>query len=212
MNSFGIKDSIDDAYQMMFEQYSGRDLIIIDIQRAYADSCEYLVDDMIEYLDENDFNSVLYLYNGEELGFGNFQEEVSSWIYDITEDENIYEQIDQIEDFDKGYGFFRAAMDSMDGNDTDDIVGLIKYMIDNDINDSRDIEDENGDTVDIYSKFGVSGLDSGDMVSIPDVIDTLKYKNNPILIGGGRDECLAEIEILLQTLDIDYDLYEPLVY
>ena len=35
---------------------------------------------------------------------------------------------------------------------------------------------------------------------------------SPILVGGSSEECLKEIEILLQALDIDYTLDHNFVY
>jgi len=47
---------------------------------------------------------------------------------------------------------------------------------------------------------------------IPDVSDRLLGIPHPLLVGGGRDECLREVQLLLEILDIPYTTFSPFVY
>ena len=72
-------------------------------------------------------------------------------------------------------------------NDYDygDIVKLIKYMSDKNINDSRDIEEDD------WKKLKIDNIEPN-TIYIPDVLNILKNYNNIDLCGGGRNECLKK--------------------
>jgi hypothetical protein len=112
--------------------------------------------------------------------------------------------------YDKGYAFFRACIDK--SYDANLIVALIKYMYNNDIYDSRDIDlelIENEEIKDMIEDVG------GDVVSIPDLMGFLKseIRSKPVTImGGGANECLYEVELALEALDIEYKRDQSFVY
>ena len=132
------------------------------------------------------------------------------WLFEIGVDEFVLE--DSLF-FDKGYAFFRSFMDLI--GDDDDMLTILKYMVAQDISDSRDIDDQQIE--ELVSK-GISERsvefleDRADMIYIPDVFDFLEGKNNIVLCGGGRDECLKEVEILLMLHDTNYSLIDQFVY
>jgi hypothetical protein len=43
-------------------------------------------------------------------------------------------------------------------------------------------------------------------------IDQLKRYNNSYLIGGGRQECLREVSLLMNAFNIKYKLIDNLIY
>jgi hypothetical protein len=43
-------------------------------------------------------------------------------------------------------------------------------------------------------------------------MDFVKYYNSIILLGGGVTECLKEVEIALNALDKDYEIYDNFTY
>jgi hypothetical protein len=53
---------------------------------------------------------------------------------------------------------------------------------------------------------------SDDLITIPDLMDFVKYYNSIILLGGGVTECLKEVEIALNALDKDYEIYDNFTY
>lgn len=190
-------------YKQLCEQLAGRDLIVVDIQPTYENYIHtFDMHEFTEYLNDNDHNSILYLYNGPDMGFESWND-ITYWLMDRGLEE---EKVEEMRSFEKGYAFFRSFMDL--GMDEDDLVTLIRYMMDNRIYDSRDISEEDWETLGIDWEYDPDG----DMINIPDVMNELKRYHNPILCGGGRDECLKEIEICFRALDKPYELLERFVY
>lgn len=116
--------------------------------------------------------------------------------------------------FDKGYAFFRYCIDS--GIDHDQIVNLVNFMMKNNINDSREL-DENDFWDKFIEEYGDEDIRelmemSDDMIYIPDLMNFLKDKSNIILTGGGIDECLKEVEIALMVLNKPYQILEEFTY
>lgn len=136
------------------------------------------------------------------------------WLFDLGVNEDI---IQNSTFYDKGYAFFRYCMDS--NIDEESISNLVKFMIENNINDSRDITSDfwnkfrnkyednylNNDIIDLLEK-------ADDMIYIPELMDFLKNYSNIILTGGGINECLKEVEIALISLDKNYNILQEFVY
>ncbi|MFW6046282.1 MAG: hypothetical protein ACOCP4_00565 [Candidatus Woesearchaeota archaeon] len=52
-----------------------------------------------------------------------------------------------------------------------------------------------------------------DMISIPDIpLNILKKFSKSYLVGGGRDECLEEIQILMNAFNIKYTTVRKYIY
>lgn len=175
-----------------------QDLIIVDIQPAYQDYIHFQLSDFCRYLNKNykKFNKIYFLYNGEEFGLDSWNT-ISDWYSKYG--------LNQVkvrgDSFEKNYGFFRDAMEKYD---TEDIITLIRYMIQNNIRDYRDLDKDEISKINIPENFKSDLQEENISVYIPDVADLIKYAKNPILVGGGENECLAEIEILLSALNINY--------
>lgn len=184
-------------------------LISVDIQPEYENYMRFKPYSFISWLEANSekYSKIVFLFNGPELGFQS-EDEYKMW---LMENEMSEDLIDQIDFFDKGYAFFRNAMDA--GLDEGEILKLINYMYKNNINDSREIEDE------IWSQIGldVSTIEhmnkNEDALSIPDVMNYLsKITGNISLVGGGKNECLREVEFCLKVLNKPYTLINEWVY
>ena len=119
--------------------YNGKDLIIVDIQKEYEDGFSFEIYEFTSFLNDNHdlFNSITVLYNGAETLGMISESEYKWWLIENSLDEEV---LDSINFYDKGYAFFRYCMD----NSIDDslTVNLIRYMFENDINDSREIDEE----------------------------------------------------------------------
>lgn len=102
-----------------------------------------------------------------------------------------------------GYAFYRDMMDS--GYSSDDIIKLINFMIENKYHTSEDLSEDEWKELDIEDP-------SPNRIFIPDVLDELKKYNNIVLCGGGKNECLREIEICLDVLGKPYKLLNKFVY
>ena len=193
------------------ENISGSKLIIVDIQRAYENSIHFDLEDFAN--DLVNFNGrTLYLYNGEDMGFGDFNEEVVFWLNEEADlDDESIDEIYNIHHIDKGYGFFRDVMD--EGYDEDDIVEVVKYMIKTRNYDSRYIDEEGWEEINIDEDLKEALKKEILSLGMPSFdLKELKHFDNCTLIGGGEEECLKEIEILLQAMDISYNLYGKYIY
>lgn len=189
---------------------SGKTIINVDIQPEYESGFKYFTSDWIDFLNNNyENNKIVFLYNGPELGMIT-ESEYINWLFEQGIDEDV---ITNSTFFDKGYAYFRFCMD--EGIDEDQIVNLIKFMIENNINDSREMdEDFWREFIELYGNEDIKELMefSDDCIWIPDVMDFLKKYNNIVLTGGGINECLREVEIGLLALDKPYRILNKYTY
>jgi hypothetical protein len=194
------------------------DLVIVDIQPEYESNITFDIVDFVRWaFVEQEFNSITYLYNGPDLGMSS-AEQVIEWLTDkYLEETDDYEAIETIvydvgraDWFDKGYGFFR---DVMDAGYEDEIVDIGKFMLKHDINDSRDIDLEELVVETDIGEHLLEELESELVfMGMPDVVDVLKNLRKPLLVGGGLQECLREVQLIYEILDIPYETYSPFTY
>jgi len=168
-------------------------LIIVDVQPSYDKYCYKVVPDLIKYLNNNKHSNILYFFNGQDVCLDT-KHDVIHYLLDNNLNEQIVEQIVFVE---KTYAFFRGWMDTNIDDET--IISTGKRMIEQYINDSREID---------------LNFDTKEVLYIPDFIsfDYFKSFNNSLVCGGGRDECLKEMTLLMDMLDIKHKLIEELVY
>ena len=197
-------------------------LVVVDIQPEYQKAFGFKPHEFVNHLMNADYDMIYYLYNGTDTVGGVSEDELKNWIAENSDldYEEAYKMMDTMEFYDKGYAFFRYCID--EGIDNDNIVALIKFMIEKDINDSRDLDEEFwGEFVDRYKEYlDLNPVDvrellefSGDMINIPDLMDFLKNIRGKItLVGGGLEECLKEVVIALQALDKQYKIDSEWTY
>ena len=187
------------------KESASEDLVIVDIQPAYKKSIHFSISKFCDFLIESDYRKVLYLYNGPDLGLDS-EDDVMNWLIEdgLDYDEEKIDNLPNMNWFEKGYAFFRNMMDV--GYDEEDIIKTIKKMLSEKVNDSRDLED--GD----WKSINVEPIPSGDCIFIPDVLDVLENYNNIVLVGGGKNECLKEVEICLKVLGKPYKTLDKWVY
>ena len=190
---------------------SGKHLVVVDIQPEYEQWCKHILPEFVDFLNENyeSLNRLTFLYNGDSLGIIS-EGEYQNWWLDKGLSEDV---IDSSRFYDKGYAFFRYCMD--EGIDDETIVNLIKYMIEKDVFDSRELDKEFWD--EYVERYGAAHIRellefAGDSMNIPDLMDELQNYNNIVLCGGGIDECLKEVEIALQVLDKHYTVLTKYTY
>ena len=193
---------------------AGADLISVDIQPEYENAFSFDIYSFTQSLNEsyNEMNSLTFLFNGPDLGFPD-ENEYKWWLIENGLDEDIASTANF---YDKGYAFFRYCMD--EGVDDEEIVNLIKYMINHNINDSRDIDEEmwEGFMKEYdYDATEVRDLlePAGDMINIPELMEYLQqYRGKIILCGGGINECFKEVEIALMAMDKNYNILTKFTY
>ena len=195
-------------YLKLFENFSNKTLINIDIQPAYSKSIDFL-NSWVNMINSYDSNyRIIFMYNGDEYDYS--QSEYIHWLNEIGINEEVLENSIF---YSKYYSFFRYPMDF--GIDEDSIVNLVKFMIENKINDSRDInKDFWNKFIEEYGNEDIRQLIelSDDCIYIPELISFLKNYSNIIICGGGRLECLKEVEIALKALDKSYETYDEFIY
>ena len=184
----------------------------VDIQGGHQDGIYFDLSEYADFINSNARNNIIiFMFNGEDLGYESLSE-YQAWLFDIGIDEDVIENAIFIE---KSYGFFRYPIDN--GLDQDCIVDFVKYLYENNIYDSRDMDSDMFDdfmdkTNHNYSEIRELMEYNDELVSIPDLMNDLENYNDIILIGGGINECLKEIEIALLALDKEYEIYKKFTY
>lgn len=198
-------------YFLQEQKQLNKILIVVDIQPEYTKrEGEFSVYAFCNWLNSQKYKKIVFLYNGEDLGMTN-KTDLQMWYMEHNLDESKLQNSIFI---DKGYAFFRYLMDK--GYDDEDVVSVVKFMLDNNINDSRDITEEQWNVfVKNTNKQEIRDVleHSGDMIHIPDVMDKLtEYSGQLDLVGGAKNECLREVEIILAVQNKKYNLLKQWIY
>ena len=195
------------------EYLQGKTIINVDIQPEYKNYISFNLYKWIQFLNQNaNNNRIIFLYNGEDTLGMISENDYKYFLLELGLDEDV---LDNAIFYDKGYAFFRYCIDN--SIDEDNIVDLVKFMIENNINDSRDIDEDMWNDYmqeTNHSQEDVRELleNAGDMINIPDLMDFLKNYSNIVLLGGGINECLKEVEIALLSLNKNYNTLKQFTY
>jgi hypothetical protein len=192
------------------ESINGKTLINIDIQPEYKKFINFNIYEWAETINNHDGRTV-FLYNGEDTMGMVSENEYRDWLYHDCEISE--EVLESALFYDKGYAFFRYCMDSSISDES--IVNLIKMMRQYNINDSRELDDEFW--AEYAGKYGEDDIHelvrySDDCITIPELMDFLSDFTNIVICGGGKNECLKEVEIALMALDIPYDSLNKYIF
>ena len=185
-----------------------RDVIVVDIQPMYKDSIYFDIEDFGQFLLSN--HRILYFYNGPDTVGDDTKDDIINMLWKLTESEELAEKLQSSDTIwiDKGYGFFRTWMDN--GADIGFIQKAIRYMVNLGFNDSRDIDPEQW-----KHEFPDDWQDyfEDDPLYMPDIsLGELKTWNGSYITGGGQDECLKEVQILMNAFNIKYTIVPTFVY
>lgn len=206
--------TINEFRRFISESAAHNTIVSVDIQPEYAKNIHFDISEWCEYINKahESGRRIIFLYNGEEMGMIK-EHEYFEWLAEAGIDESV---IDSSTFYDKGYGFFRCAIDN--GILVDDIIKLVKYMYHNQINSTvpedfssdqwNDFADENNLPI---GKF-IELFESGDYINIPDVMEFLNSFNSIELMGGDSNECLKEIEIIMYALDKDFEINNNFIF
>ncbi len=197
---------------MVLENKITQTILSVDIQPGHQDGIHFDLDEYADYINNNTSNNIIFMFNGEDLGYESL-EEYQSWLFDIGVEEDVIENAIFIE---KSYGFFRYPIDY--GIEENSIADLVRYLYDNNINNSYELDEDTWDdfveTTDSYNTEirDLLEFENFSSLSIPDLMDDLKKYYNYILVGGDINQCLKEIEIALLALDKQYEIYRKFTY
>ena len=193
--------------------------IVVDVQPEYcpmSDVCEKI----ISFVNKQT-GPVLMFVNAEDSGLTSdtidsiklYWEEIVTELSGDYEDESPVNW-DRFEIVDKGYGYFRSWMDS--GIDSRIIIATIRELYSQRKSDSRDLvfPDDVKEMTMIQSEIQDAIEEMGDDPLIVNWISVgqLRKFNGAYIMGGGRDECLREVELLMNAFNIKYKRIDSLVY
>lgn len=185
-------------------------VVVVDVQPEYSginDGAESQVfQDIIDFVGKQTGN-VLLLCNAEDQGLSSDTvADIQLYWEDSGFDPVNWNRVDII---DKGYGYLRSFMDQ--GISDRSIIKLIREMYQHKVTDSREL------SVDTLKQCVGSEyqdwMEDSDAISVEWLsVAKLKQFNNCYLIGGGREECLKEVALLMNAFNIKYKLINELIY
>jgi hypothetical protein len=194
-----------------------RPCIVVDVQPAYAYYQQrgepegstpkaYIISQKVINFVNQQTGPVLMFINAEETDVSN---DTKARVINFWEN-NGFDPYNwnRVTIVDKGYGFFRAWMDQ--GVSESIIIRVIRALYQAKANDSRDLDLEQ-----LKQLVGAEWQDW--MADDPIIINwtsvaQLKKFNGAYIMGGGRNECLREVELLMNAFNIGYKRIDRLVY
>lgn len=186
-------------------------LLVIDLQPAYAradQACNHitpwLMSRVIEHIRLLPADApVNAMFVNEELS-GDTLPDIQAFWLEHGADDALIERMDWSE---KSYAFLRGWMDN--GIDEDDIAATLREMRRRSVWDSRDFAPEE------LAHICPSGSELCDPLLRDQDVETLLQRlrgTNWSTCGGGRDECLKEVELVLRSADIRFERLDHLTY
>jgi hypothetical protein len=114
----------------------------------------------------------------------------------------------------KGYGYLRGWMDNIPDSV---IIKAIREMYRQDVTQSDDLFDGNQEQFNAFFQTLIGDDEIWfmweDSISIEwTSVAQLKRFNGAYLMGGGRNECLKEVTLLMNAFNIKYKLIERFIY
>jgi hypothetical protein len=203
-------------------------IICVDVQPEYAqfnwDNAK-ICSNIIQFVNKQT-GPVLFFVNAEDQGLsGDTVNDIRLyWEYEATGgDDDWYDAgnpapigWDRFTIVDKGYGYLRSWMDQ--GVSAAGIIKTIRAMYQQKVQDSRMLfggedSDEQAEAMAAMLGFDFEPWMLSDAISINwTSIAQLKRFNGAYIVGGGRDECLREVELLMNAFNIKYKRIDSLVY
>ena len=180
-------------------------LLVIDVQPAHSQFISFDISKFTDYL--NSYKGTInYIFNGPDLGYED-ENELVEWLVENGLD---YDMVDTINFIPKSYGWIRDPMDQ--GFDESDISNVLAYMMKKKIQDSMDLEADELDDIINDQNFIDSILANNTVFGLPDIYDEMKRIPKSVLVGGGKGECLLEMEITMDAMNIKYKRNNKFIY
>lgn len=182
--------------EIFFEARSNS-TIVVDVQPAYSSLINF-APQLMQHLNKQ--QQILMLVNSDEEGL------TEDSIIDIKEywNENGFENWNSIKLIDKGYGYLRSWMDQ--GVSEKVIIKTIREMYSQKVNDSRNLFQDTDNIHDAFENFIGSEFEDwmlDDAISVEWIsVKTLKSFSGSYITGGGVNECLKEVELLMSAFNI----------
>ena len=203
------------ASELLNEKASpGRPIVCVDVQPEYSG--------MNDGDEDGTFEAAIRFVNDSRapcLMFVNAEQEqlTNDTVADVQmywEDSGFEPQNwGRVEIFDKGYGYLRAWMDT--GIEESVIIKTIRLLYEQKVNDTRQLKFppfNKRSSAMSEVMFAVEEMDGDPLIVGWAALDQLKRYNNCYLIGGGRNECLKEVALLMNAFNIKYKMINELIY
>ena len=181
-------------------------ILSVDVQPAYRRDGDFDLAEYVDMLRRHD-GDIFFMYNEKDLS-GDTQEDIISWLKDEGGMEEAL--VTRIHFIEKDYGWLRPPIDCC--MEHEDIVQTLKVMIDERVSDSRDFEEDEIDSMDISSDMKEFLLEFCDPLFLPHFMPRLEKLDNFILVGGGAEQCLLEVKLLLDAMDKRYVADHKFIY
>lgn len=207
---------------LLAEKSLNKPLVVVDVQPAYSG--------IMDGVDDAHFEEIIQFVSstrGPVLMFVNAEQD--GLTSDTVQDVKVYwedsgfdpAQWSRVKIVDKGYGYLRSWMDQ--GVHPRIIIQTTREMYRQKVYDSRQLfngdEDEllafvknicNGR---LYAYCPAPSVITGDSISVGwAAIDQLRRFNDCYICGGGANECLREVTILMNAFNIKYTVLQDYVY
>lgn len=187
-------------------------VIVVDVQPEYCQGIEYICEPIMEFV-ANQTGPVLMFVNAENTGVSGDSLDDIMWYWELGAPDMDWSRVEIV---DKGFGYFRSWMDR--GENPASIIKVIREMYRQKVSDSRDLfggenhpdYDENMRELAGHA-FRPFDLDDSLTINWTSVAQ-LKRFSGSYLVGGGRNECLREVELLMNAFNIRYKKIEKFIY
>jgi hypothetical protein len=204
-------------------------VIVVDVQPEYSgmyDGAENDVFPEIIRFVNRQTGPVLMFVNAEETGVSHdtINDVLSYWEDTVTQDDPDWDDDDldapspinwqRFQIVDKGYGYFRGWMDS-GMVQPNVIIAAIRELYQQRVSDTRELEfteDAGLSPQQKIIKAAIDELNDEPLTVNWTSVAQLKQFNGAYLVGGGRNECLREVELLMNAFNIKYRRIDQLVY
>lgn len=206
---------------------TGVNLLIVDVQPEYSSHSDDILPG-VQNLIEKCRAKIVIVYNdfgggdemadvqhylagiSEEDAYGVYNDETDE--YDEAEQTVLQQKLQKATYYQKEFGFLRPFMDQ--GISDAVIIEIMRTMYQAKVNDSRELPLESMSErvqTDI-NQNGIGWEDQG--ISLQDWIPVtmLKQLSPFYMVGGGRQECLREIELICNAFNIRYTRVDSLIY
>jgi hypothetical protein len=179
-------------------------LLVVDIQPAYAAAFgSRLTDDVLEEMRQVPEGQPIVVVSVNEELSGDDADAIREFWFGQGMDEELFERAIFLE---KDYAFFRSWMDL--GVPEEEIVTVARELRRRGVYDSRELPE------DVLSEIAPGGAALCDALFLPYDLESERHYQQPAwrICGGGRGECLREVELWLDSCSIPYDRLDHLTY
>jgi ParB-like nuclease domain len=207
--------SVREQTTTIMEYSRSQPVIVVDVQPEYSgmwDGDENPVFEQIITFVNNQTGPVLMFVNAEDQGLtGDTVQDVRQYWEDSGFDPHNWSRVTIV---DKGYGHLRSWMDQ--GIPSSTIIKTIRLMYQQRVNDSRDLvlpDNMDQRTPDIKEIDQAMEQMEHDPIFVNWIsVAQLKKFSGAYIVGGGRNECLREVTLLMNAFNIKYKMIDSLLY